>query len=334
MQRERATSFYTLLLLVFVALPVPAQQFPSKPITLIVPAGAGSQSDQLARMLAGPMSERLKQPVVVENKPGASGAVGTTIALQAAPDGYTLLLLSASVLNWLPTNAPADQLRTAELIEFIGRDPYVVVVSSNAPYKQINDLRSGTGKLTLGEVGGRSYAKINSSQLIVSLKISADIVPFKSDSELIAGLLDGRIAAAFLPYTSVAALSSSGKLRVLAHTGSDPHPKLQGVPTLTQAGLKGRYFDNWFAIVGPKGIPDGVAKTLSTAVASARATSTWNRLVESGLQPGVLAKKDFAVEVDIRLTQSIGDTGDPVCPSDQCYCRAKKECRSDCTSGC
>jgi tripartite-type tricarboxylate transporter receptor subunit TctC len=257
------------VLLVAASLPLAAhaQAYPGKPIRIIVPYPAGGAVDIIARIVGQPLSEALKQPVIVDNRPGASANIGMELAAKAAPDGYVLLMASNGIATNMALfpNLAFDGRRDFAPVARIGFAPLVIVVPAASPAKSLKDLIAQTkaepGKLTYASAGNGSSGHLAGELLKSSAKIDVLHVPYKGGAPAITDLLGERIS--FMPINPVEVIAHirSGRLRALA-VGSDKRvPLLPDVPTVAEAGLPGFDATVWWGLVAPAGTPrDVVAK--------------------------------------------------------------------------
>lgn len=253
--------------------PASAQDFPVRPITLVVPYGPGSGVDILAREIAQKLTGIVGVPVVVENKAGATGNIGTEFVAQARPDGYTLLLSSNSgVINQIASKTRSDLSRDFEAVAFAATLPYVIAVPPSLEAKSLADLmalaRANPGKLNYnGPIGSVS----DYLGAILKAQAGAEMVmiPYKTTSDAQVDLLSGRIQVWFTTATSALPLAQSGKIRALAVTSDDRLAKLPDVPTVREAGVPKMHMDVTFFFLAPAGTPPDVVQKLNRAFAQA-----------------------------------------------------------------
>src|SRR5450631_309964 len=246
-----------------------AQPYPNRPIKIVVPYAAGGAVDIVARTVGQPLSEALKQPVIVDNRPGASANIGMEMAARAAPDGYTLLMAS----NGIATNMALfphlafDGRRDFAPVARIGYAPLVIVVPAASPAHSLKDLlamaRAAPGKLTYATAGNGSSGHLAGELLKLTAKIDVLHVPYKGGAPAITDLLGERIS--FMPINAVEVMAHirAGRMRALA-VGSDKRvPLLPDVPTVAEAGLPGFEATVWWGLVAPVNTPAGVIATLN-----------------------------------------------------------------------
>jgi tripartite-type tricarboxylate transporter receptor subunit TctC len=278
-----------------------AQGYPSKPVRIIVPYPAGGAVDIIARIVGQPLSEALKQPVIVDNRPGASANIGMELAAKAAPDGYTLLMASNGIATnmTLFSNLAFDGRRDFAAVARIGYAPLVIVVPAASPAKTLKDLiaqaRAEPGKLTYASAGNGSSGHLAGELLKSSAKIDVLHVPYKGGAPAITDLLGERIS--FMPINPVEVIAhiKSGRLRALA-VGSDKRvPLLPDVPTVAEAGLPGYEATVWWGLVAPAGTPREIVARLNAESNKALADpAIVGKLAELGVVITVGSPEQFA----------------------------------------
>jgi len=260
-------------LLVVSALATPetsgAQTWPTKPIRLVVPYTAGGSSDFVGRLMAQKMSAGLEQPVVVENKPGVAGIVGTEIVAKSPPDGYTLSLVGMTTLAANPAlykSLPYDSPKDFAPISVAVVSPLVLVVNADLPVNSVQELiayaKANPGKVNFGSAGVGNTLHLAGEMFKSNAGIDIVHVPYKGASAALTDLLGGRIQMMIdliqtpLPYIQ------SGKLKALGVTDTTRVAQLPNVPTIAEAGLPGFKFATWIGIAAPAGTPKVVVDRL------------------------------------------------------------------------
>ncbi len=247
--------------------------YPDRPIKLIVPFAAGAGTDAVARFTAQKLEEQLKQPVVVENRVGASGAIGTQAVASAAPDGYTLLFVASpftTVAAATPAIANYDPVKQFAPVALIAAGPLVWITHANAPYASMREMiafaKANPGKLAYGSAGAGG---VNHLALeLFKLRTGTDIlhVPYKGIAPATTDLLGGSIALLTGTIPAVLQHVRSGKARALAVTGDKRSPLMPDVPTLKEAGASGTEVYNYWGITAPAGTPAAVVQRLNVEV--------------------------------------------------------------------
>ena len=247
-----------------------AEDYPSRPVRVIVPFPAGSSSDVNARQLGKVLAERLRQPVVIENRPGANGIVGTDAVAKARPDGYTIGFVTGHVVAVNPhlvKNLGFDPLNDLVPILVTGRSPAILVVSAASPYRSLKDLleaaRRSPGKLTYGSSGEGSPQFIMAKKLERMAGIEAVHVPYKGETPALQDLMGGSIDFCFgFPAGTLPHLQG-GRLRALGVTTAKRLAAFPDIPTLAESGLPGYEESTLGAYLVPRGTPPAIVKRLN-----------------------------------------------------------------------
>jgi tripartite-type tricarboxylate transporter receptor subunit TctC len=260
-----------------------AAQFPDRAITMIVPFPPGGVADAVARPVADAMSRDLKQPVVIENKPGAGGGIGMAQVAKARPDGYTILL-SLSSFTVLPEadkilgRAPMYQLSDLKPVARFTADPTVFVVRADAPWKTlqdfINDARANPGKFTYGSSGNYGTMHVPMEMFGGAAGVKMTHVPYTGAGPAIVGLLGGQVDALATGPASIVQQIKSGKVRALAQWGDTRLAALPDVPSLKESGTNVEYAQ-WSGLFVPAATPEPIVRRLRDA---ARAAATDERV--------------------------------------------------------
>jgi tripartite-type tricarboxylate transporter receptor subunit TctC len=245
-----------------------AQQFPSKPIRIVVPFGAGSATDLISRVLGGSVSASIGQPVVVDNKAGADGAIAASEVAKSAPDGYTLLMATNSPLSVVPAMKkvpPYDPVADFTPITDVGRYTFFVVVNPDLPVKTLPDLvqyaRANPGKVNYAT--GNTTGIVSSALLASLAKIEMVHVPYKTEPQVMADLVGGRVQMMFASSTTSMPLIRDGKLRALVTTLPRRSHLLPDVPTIAEAGYPTFSIISWAGLFGPAKMPADVVARLN-----------------------------------------------------------------------
>ncbi len=246
-----------------------AQAYPSKPVHIVVPFPPGGAVDTIARVLGQRLSEQMGQPVIVDNRPGASANIGAELVAKAAPDGYTLLMAANGLAtnNTLFPKLAFNGVRDFAAVARVGYAPLVVVVNPSFQAKSLKELiamaKAEPGKLTYASAGNGSSGHLAGELFKISAKIDALHVPYKGGAPAIADLLGGRIS--FMPINPIEALShiKAQRLRVLAVASDKRLASLPDVPTVNEAGLPGYEASVWWGLVAPAKTPTDVVAKLN-----------------------------------------------------------------------
>lgn len=288
-------------------------QWPDKPIKLVVPYPAGGAADNTARILAQYLGERLKQQIIVDNRPGASGTIGASYVAKAPADGYTLLLDATSYtvnpslfpkLNY----DPAKELAPVSLIMQV---PLLMVVPANSPYASVADVvkaaKATPGKLTYASAGSGGAQHLAAELFSQNEKISMTHIPYKGGAPALTDLIGGQVDLMFSATTASGAFVKGGKLKPLAITSSKRQEGWPQVPTVGESGLKGFEVNEWNGLFAPAGTPRPILDRLEAetrAVIADKAVAS--RFAEMGVQGVGSSSKDFAAFVKSETTKWAG----------------------------
>jgi len=260
--RTAIAGFLGVALAALAVAPALGQNYPYKPIRIIIAQAPGSATDVISRVVGNRLSEALGQPVVIEARPGAGGALGTEAAARAAPDGYTLFMANNSTHGSNPAlyaKLPYDAVKDFAPITLVASVPYVLVVDPSLPVKNVQDLialaKSKPGKLNFASAGNGSTHQFCGELLKSMAGIDIVHVPYKGSPPGIAGLLGGEVQMMFANLTDIGAQLRSGKVKALAVTTAKRAPLLPEVPTMSEAGLPGFEIQSWFGLLAPAGTP-------------------------------------------------------------------------------
>ena len=283
-----------------------AQNYPSKPVTIIVPFSAGGTTDILARGIGQRLGERWKVSVVVENKPGAGGNIGTAQVARSAPDGYTLVMgtIGTHAINpSLYKDMPYDAIKDFAPITRAAMVPNALVVPRDAPYNSVKELiafgKANPGKLTFGSSGHGSTLHMSGETFKVMTGVDMVHVPYKGSSPAVADLLGGQIAMIFDNLPSALPHIKSGRLKVLALTSSQRSDQLPDVPTMAQAGVVGYDVVSWFGLWAPARTPVDIVNKINQAVVEIINTPEMQKqILEQGAIPHPETPKAFAVFIE------------------------------------
>jgi tripartite-type tricarboxylate transporter receptor subunit TctC len=292
-----------------------ADDFPTHPITLVVPFAAGGSIDVLARLTGDNAGRALGQNVVVDNRGGAAGLIGAASVARAEPDGYTLLMASAAQVTippWINRSLPFDPPRDLAPIAHLVDTPMALIVSAKSPVKNVD----GFVAEARGHRGGLNYASTGvgtiSHLVMESLKLAADIdivhVPYRGAAPALNDLWAGVVQGMFTSTASAAPMIASGKLRPLAVTTPARSTLLPDVPTMAEAGWPTAEVAVWAGIMAPAGVPRTTVRTLERAfVEAALSAEMRERLVKLGADPVGHGAKEFAgvIAKDLALWQRV-----------------------------
>lgn len=290
-----------LLTTLFAGVTLAFAAYPEKPVTIIVPFPPGGSTDTLARMMTPKMGELLGQPFVVENKPGATGAIGAGQVKRSAPDGYTLLVASIGVYAvnpFLQKNLPYDPMKDFDLLMVGVKAPNVLVVNPNVAAKNVKEfvayLKQNPEKVTFASSGAGSSDHLSIELFWQKTDTTGIHVPYKGGAPAITDLVAGHAEASFQNLNAVIGQIRAGKLKVLAITGDKRSPLVPDVPTLTESGVKGVVVYSWQGIAAPKGLPEDVKKKLHTAMTTTlKDPEVAKKLTDPGFEIVANTPKEF-----------------------------------------
>ena len=264
-------------LMVSATAPAIAQEYPTRPITMIVPFPPGGVADTVGRPMAEALSRALKQSVVVENKAGAGGGIGFSHVAKAKPDGYTILMALSSVsiipeADRILGKAPSYELNQLKPIARITADPTVLVVRSETPWKTykdfVADMRKNPAKFNYGSSGNYGTMHVPMEMLKAQEKFSITHIPYTGAGPAIIGLLGNQVDALATGPASIVNHIKSGRVRALAHWGDGRLAALPDVPSFKELGIKAE-FAQWAGIFVPAGTPDAIVNKLREAAKTA-----------------------------------------------------------------
>jgi tripartite-type tricarboxylate transporter receptor subunit TctC len=249
-----------------------AQQYPAKPVRVVVPFAPGGATDITGRTLSVKMSETFKQTVVVENRTGAGGVIGAELVSKAPADGYTVLLATPAEIAILPhmQKMPYDALRDFAPVSLATASPLILVVHPSLPVKSVKELiafiKARPGQLSYGSAGTGGVHHLAAEQLKTAYKLDVVHVPYKGVGPVIPDLIGGHIPMTFSSMPPSMPHVRSGKLRALGVASTKRSPAAPEVPTMTEAGAPDFVATNWFAYFVPKGTPAAVVSTLNAEI--------------------------------------------------------------------
>jgi tripartite-type tricarboxylate transporter receptor subunit TctC len=252
-----------------------AQQngWPSKPIHFIVPLPAGSAADVVARLIGKGLTEKLGQTVIVDDRDGASGMLGTAQIAQATPDGYTLGIATTTTLVTVPImnhGTRYDAQKDFSPISMIGYSPYVLVTNPSVPAKTVSEFialaKAKPGQLTYSSVGDASLATLAVDLFSNIAGVQLNQIPYKSSTQAVLDLLAGRIDSQFGILTTSHQFIREGKLNALGVTTLKRIPEYPDIPTIAESGLPGYEASLWFAVIAPANLPPEISGKLNQAI--------------------------------------------------------------------
>jgi tripartite-type tricarboxylate transporter receptor subunit TctC len=285
--------------------------YPARPLRLIVPFPPGGGADFMGRLAASALSEKRGYSVVVDNRGGAGGAIGSDLAAKATPDGYTLVLANntthvmVAVLNSKP---PYDPLRDFTPVSLITYAPQLLVASTTLATRTVSELialaRSKPGALNYASGGNASQTHLATALFLVNTGLKASHIPYKGTGPGFTALMSGEAHFMFVSMPAAMPHVQSGRIRALAITGAKRSVLLPGMPTLGEAGVRGFEINPWFGILGPAGLPAPILRKLQGDVVSSILTDdTKQRLASQGAEAAGSSPQEFAAVIKQELQQ-------------------------------
>jgi tripartite-type tricarboxylate transporter receptor subunit TctC len=255
-----------------------AQDYPARPIRMIIPFPPGGSNDVVGRMVATKLGDKIGKQVIVDNRAGAGGVVGTEVAIASPADGYTLLVISlAHAVNpWL-YKLKYDSLKSITPIALVGAGPNVLAVNPALPVKSVKELldyaKANPGKLNMAHAGVGSFQHLGSSLFLVMTKLDIVQVPFKGGGPAMIDVIAGHSQVTMGSLVQTTGHIKSGKLRALGVGGTKRVAILPELPTIADAGVPGYEANNWWGIVGPAGLPQAIVEKIRSDVEAVQDTA-------------------------------------------------------------
>lgn len=297
-----------------------AQSWPNKPIKYIVPFAAGGTTDILGRMIGAKLAEALGQPVVVENRPGAAGALGVDLLAKSAPDGYTFgggTISSHAINVSLYSKLPYDPLKDFTPITMLATLPNMLIVHPSLNVNNVAELiallKANPSKYSFGSAGNGTSQHMSGELFKAMTGVQMQHIPYKGSGPMIPDLLAGTISLSFENMTTAFPPAKSGKLKALAVTTTKRSFVAPDVPTLAESGLPGYNISSWQAMFAPAGLPREIqARVYGEVVKALKSPDVAKRLNELGLDPGGMPPEDLQALIrdDIpKLGKIVKDSG-------------------------
>ncbi len=277
-----------------------ADPYPTKPIKIIVPYTAGDGPDVIARLIGNKISERLGQPVLVENRPGGNGQIGMDMTAKAPPDGYTMgvgLVTNLALAPYAFKSIPYDPLKDLTPVALGAINYLALVARPDAPFNNITEMikwaKDNPGKMTIGTTSNGGLPHMSFEMLAHESGFKFLNVPYKGNGPVVQDLTGGRLDLGVTSYTSVAALVEAGKLKLLGITNPERDAKLPNLPTIGES-VKGYGAPGWFGFVAPAGTPPDIVKKLNQEINRAIAQPDVQKTMGNlGLIPKTGSAEDF-----------------------------------------
>lgn len=297
-----------------------AQQYPLRPVRILIPFPPGSAADIIARAMEPQLREKLAQPLVIDNRGGAGGNIAAEMAAKSAPDGYTIMLATIgthAINQSLYSKLAYHPVRDFTPIVLIGDSPNVLVTPPRVQASSVKELialaKANPGKLNFSSSGAGTSVHLSGELFNTMAGVKTVHVPFKGASESLTGLLGGQVDFSFASLSSAIPFIKSGKLKGFGVTAGQRSPSMPELPTMSEAGLPGFVAVAWYGIAGPAGIPQPIVATLSKiSLAALETKEVKDRLFASGVEvrpaePAVFAKL-ISSEID-KWAKVVKDSG-------------------------
>jgi tripartite-type tricarboxylate transporter receptor subunit TctC len=287
-----------------------AQTYPSRPVRLIINVDPGGGSDILARRLSPGLSQNLGQNVIVENKPGAAGILGTSAAASAVPDGYTLTMISSSHTSNAPLHKslPYDPVNSFSPVILYAMSPQVLLVQPGAPFRTIKELiaysKANPEKLNMGSSGTGSTPHLSGELLKMMSGINFTHIPYKGGGPAMTALMAGQLDLLFVVTQTAKPQVTAGKVRILGAASAKRLKTFPDAPTIAESGVAGYEASNWAGVLAPARTPAGIVKTLYEAIlktTNAKELNDW--MEQQGLEPVDIGPEEFRKVLQSEITK-------------------------------
>jgi tripartite-type tricarboxylate transporter receptor subunit TctC len=279
-------------------------QFPSKPVTIVVPYPPGGSNDTFARELGKRLSDAWKQPVIIDNRPGAGGSIGAAVVSKAAPDGYTLCLLSSSFTTnaAIQANLPFDPVAGFTPVAMVAKGPMLLTVANKLPVKTFDEFlayaKANPGKLNYGSSGTGSTNHFATELFMRAAGVQMTHVPYKGMPPAVTDLIGGHADVLFASAPSVYQHVKAGKVRGLGVTSEKASVVVPDLPSLQQSGVKGYAFELWWGILAPPKTPPEIVNAINAEVNRIIATPELREVfLREGAEPATMSAQQFAATV-------------------------------------
>ena len=285
--------------------------YPTKPITLVVPFPPGGSTDIVGRVVGDGLSKELGQPVVIENRGGAGGTVGTAVVGKAAPDGYTLSIGTTSTHAVGPATLPKvafDPIKNFAPITLVAETPYVLAVNNKVPAKSVKELvelvKKQPGKFNYGSAGAGSTTHLAGAMFAHAAGLQMEHIAYNGNGPATTALLGGEVQVLMGSMPAVLAQIKNGEIRALAVGTVRRSPELPDVPTMQEAGIKDFEASLWLGVVAPAGTPDAIVKQLHAAILkTVKNPDVAQRLRKSGAEPVTTTPEEMRKQIQDDLTK-------------------------------
>ncbi|MDB5821996.1 MAG: LacI family transcriptional regulator [Herminiimonas sp.] len=278
-----------------------ADAWPTKPVTIVIPFAAGGTTDIIGREVGQKLSEELKQPVIIDNRPGAGGTLGASLVAHASPDGYTLFLstVAHAMAPGIYKKLPYDFIKDLDPIGMVATTPNILVVNPSVPVNNVSELisyiKAHPNTVNYGSAGSGSTEHFSAELFRSMTGVDITHVPYKGGSPMMTDLIGGQIQMAIETSASATPYVRSGKVKALAVTGTKRSATFPNLPTMDEAGIKGYTVTTWFALMAPHGTPAAVEERASAALAKVlKDPALQKRFEDQGVSAGTLGSGELA----------------------------------------
>jgi tripartite-type tricarboxylate transporter receptor subunit TctC len=306
---KKSAALLALGLLLALASPAVAQDYPNRPVRLIIPFPPGGSNDVVGRLVANQLSEKLGHKVFVDNRGGAGGVLGTEAAANAAPDGYTLLVVSiAHAVNPALYKLNYDPIKSFAPISIMATGPNVLAVNPTLPVKSVKELvalaKEKPGSIDYASAGVGSFQHLGGELFKLVAGVNLQHVPYKGGGPAMQDVIAGHVKVMFSSLVQTTPFIHSGQLRALGVGGAKRNPVLPDVPTIQEAGVPGYVADNWWGIVAPAGTPqpiiDRLYKDLQETLKSPELTAAFAR---EGAEAVTMSTAEFSSYMESEIAK-------------------------------
>jgi tripartite-type tricarboxylate transporter receptor subunit TctC len=312
--RSRAASFAAIVGLLAAALAAPAlADYPDKPLKIIVPWATGGSTDALARTLAQRMTQTMGQSIIVENRPGAAAAIGTSEMAKAAPDGYTLgiIELPHALAPSVVAKLPYDLQKDLQPVAMIGTSPMILFTSSQLPAKNVAELiaaaKAAPGQISIAHSGNGTSSHVVAELLQQKAGVKFNLAGYKGSGPALLDVAGGHVQAHFATLASGFGPMKTGKVNAMAVAAEQRIESLKESPTFTEAGIKDFVLEQWWGVVVPKGTSAAIIEKLRVEIAAAIShQSMQDRMRDLAVQPRPMSPAQFAAFVDSEVKRWAG----------------------------
>jgi tripartite-type tricarboxylate transporter receptor subunit TctC len=296
-----------------------AAEWPTRPVTIVVPFAAGGNTDVIGRIAASYLQQALGQPFIVTNRTGANGAIAARLVAHAEPDGYTLMIAAAPQMVILPAlqKIDFDTVKDFTPIKNIATNPFVLMVSRSVPAQTLGELiayaHANAGKLTYASAGIGSISHLSGAMFFRAINAEAIHVPYQGNGPALNDVIGGRVSLIFANLSEALAQSTNENIRIMAVTSKARLAQLPDIPTVAEGGVESFETATWNGLVGPARLPSDIVKRIADALTEhLQEPAVKARFETLGVEPDLGSTADFAARIDSDLplwAKAIGSAG-------------------------